>query len=217
MPDEPTARGRPRDETLDAAILRAAAELLAEVGFEALTFSDVAVRAGTTRPAIYRRHASKIELVVAAIGSLAEATAPRPTGDHLADLTAELASFRDGITSVSGVSMVGAMLHGSVADEVRAAYRRLVVGPRRARIRSILDAARADGSVTAAVPDLEAAVAMSVGSWYAHSLAGDDPGTDWPARTARLVLRSLGGDALVDRGEARGSDAAPRFRPRAPR
>ncbi len=200
MPDRRPNRGRPRDETLDQAILDAAAELLSEVGYEALTLSDVAARAGTTRPALYRRHENKAELVIAAIGSLSEAMAPRPTGDHLADLEAELASFQDGITRVSGVPMVGAMLHGSVDPDVLAAYRRQVVAPRRTRLRMIVDAAAADGAVAGSDDDRALAVAMAVGSWYAHALAGDDPGDDWAHRTASLVWRALGGQTVVDTG-----------------
>ncbi len=198
MPDRPVARGRPRDETLDGAIVDAAAELLSEVGYEALTFAEVAARAGTTRPALYRRHSSKAELVIAAIGALSESTAPRRTGDHLADLVAELAAFRDGIVAVSGVPMVGAMLHGSVDPEVRAAYREQVVAPRRARLRDILDAAAADGTITASATARSDVVAMAVGSWYAMALAGDDPGRDWPRRTAHLAWRALGTQGVDD-------------------
>ena len=200
MPSRPANRGRPRDESLDEAIIASAVELLTEVGYEALTFSDVAARAGTTRPALYRRHSSKADLVIAAIGSLSESTAARPTGDHLADLTAELAAFRGGITAVSGVPMVGAMLHGSVDAEVRDEYRRQVVGPRRSRLRTILDAAADDGTISASPDERRQAVAMSVGSWYAHALAGDDPGEDWPRRTAQLVWKALGGQATTDDG-----------------
>ncbi len=200
MSDARPSRGRPRDEALDQAILDAAAELLAEVGYEALTLSDVASRAGTTRPALYRRHATKADLVIAAIGSLSEATAPRPTGDHLVDLEAELASFRDGITLVSGVPMVGAMLHGSVDPGVRDAYRVQVVAPRRARLRTILDAAADDGAIDASDAERGLVVAMAVGSWYAHALAGDDPGDDWARRTASLVWRALGGQVVVEAG-----------------
>ena len=200
MPDRRPSRGRPRDEALDQAILDAAAELLSEVGYEALTLSDVAARAGTTRPALYRRHTSKAELVIAAIGSLSESTAPRPSGDHLADLEAELTSFRDGITRVAGVPMVGAMLHGSVDPDVRAAYRRQVVTPRRARLRTILDTAAADSELAGSDDDRRLAVAMAVGSWYAHALAGDDPGPDWARRTASLLWRALGGQTVADTG-----------------
>ena len=55
--------GRPRDERIDSAVLEAAADLLAEVGYADLTFAAIAERAGTSRPAVYRRWPSKAHLV----------------------------------------------------------------------------------------------------------------------------------------------------------
>lgn len=58
-----TAPGRPRDRRIDGAVLGATAELLVEVGYADLTMDSVAERAGTTKPAIYRRWRSKAHLV----------------------------------------------------------------------------------------------------------------------------------------------------------
>ena len=58
----PTA-GRPRDPRIDAAILRATADLLVEIGYSSLTMAAVADRAGTTKTALYRRWSSKAEPV----------------------------------------------------------------------------------------------------------------------------------------------------------
>lgn len=54
--------GRPRDERIDAAVLDVAAELLLEVGYAGLTIAAVADRAGTSRPAVYRRWPTKAHL-----------------------------------------------------------------------------------------------------------------------------------------------------------
>src|SRR5271169_179483 len=61
--DKPPAAGRPRDPRIDASILRAAAELLVEIGYSNVTMAAVAERAGTTKTALYRRWSSKAELV----------------------------------------------------------------------------------------------------------------------------------------------------------
>ncbi len=58
-----TAPGRPRDRRIDGAVLAATADLLVEVGYADLTVAAVAERAGTTKPAIYRRWRSKAHLV----------------------------------------------------------------------------------------------------------------------------------------------------------
>jgi AcrR family transcriptional regulator len=57
------ARGRPRDSGKDAAIREAAWRILAERGFDGLTFEGVAELASCSRATLYRRYASKVELV----------------------------------------------------------------------------------------------------------------------------------------------------------
>ncbi len=185
--------GRPRDHQLDESILRAARDLLAEVGYDGLSLLAVAQRAGTTRPAIYRRYDDKTKLAIAAIASLADASVPEETGDHLADLIAELRSFRSGIAAVNGLALVATVLNDSTDPAIRSAYRESVVAPRRRRIGAILDAAHAAGIVTADEADRRVAVTMCTGSWYAFALAGQRPPKDWPARTAALVWTAVGG------------------------
>ena len=62
VPDQ-TAAGRPRDPRIDRAVLQATADLLVEVGYADLSIVAIAARAGTTKPAIYRRWPSKAHLV----------------------------------------------------------------------------------------------------------------------------------------------------------
>jgi AcrR family transcriptional regulator len=59
--------GRPRDEGREQAILEAAIELLAEVGYEAMTIEAVAVRARSSKATIYRRWPGKAQLVAEAM------------------------------------------------------------------------------------------------------------------------------------------------------
>ncbi|MFT4029082.1 MAG: TetR/AcrR family transcriptional regulator [Protaetiibacter sp.] len=56
-------RGRPRSTDIDAAIIHAATELLIERGFSQVTVEDVIVRAGTSRPAFYRRYGGIVDLL----------------------------------------------------------------------------------------------------------------------------------------------------------
>jgi AcrR family transcriptional regulator len=83
--------GRPRDESLDAAVLTAVRELLAEEGYSALTVHKVTQRSGVHAKTISRRWSTKAEMVAAAIlGGDTElySGAPEqlPTGDLRADL-----------------------------------------------------------------------------------------------------------------------------------
>lgn len=59
--------GRPPSKQIDRAVLEATLDALAEVGFEALSVADVARRANSTTPAVYRRYPGKTELVIAAV------------------------------------------------------------------------------------------------------------------------------------------------------
>ncbi len=81
------APGRPRDERADRAILDVTLALLAEVGPTALSVEEVASRAGVGKTTIYRRFATKEDLVVAALASLNSAlSTPTPEGGVRASL-----------------------------------------------------------------------------------------------------------------------------------
>src|SRR5690606_37400559 len=67
---ESVSVGRKRDRLLDAKILDATLDVLAEVGASGLTMDLVAARAGSGKGAIYRRWESKSDLVVDAIAQL---------------------------------------------------------------------------------------------------------------------------------------------------
>jgi len=67
---EPVSVGRKRDHLLDAKILEATLDVLAEVGASGLTMDLVAARASAGKGAIYRRWGSKSELVIDAIAQL---------------------------------------------------------------------------------------------------------------------------------------------------
>ncbi|HEX2286998.1 MAG TPA: TetR/AcrR family transcriptional regulator [Mycobacterium sp.] len=80
--------GRPRDNEIDAAVLVAARELLAEIGYAQVTMDATAARAGTSKAAIYRRFKSKAELLFAAAVHGSEMASPVDTGSLRGDLLA---------------------------------------------------------------------------------------------------------------------------------
>jgi AcrR family transcriptional regulator len=104
--------GRPRDPRIDAAILGAAADLLAEIGYSNLTMAAVAERAGTTKTALYRRWSSKAELVHEAAFPAAPTALTTPEGDITGDVRAMIAAARDVFTT----PVVRAALPGLIAD-----------------------------------------------------------------------------------------------------
>jgi AcrR family transcriptional regulator len=64
--------GRKPDRSKDAALLQAAVDVVAEVGYDGMTMDLVAARAGTTKSAMYRRWSSKGELTLDAVVRLQE-------------------------------------------------------------------------------------------------------------------------------------------------
>lgn len=60
-------RGRPRSEASRRAILEAVRDLIADVGYDAMTFEAIAARAGASRQTIYRWWKSKASVVTEAV------------------------------------------------------------------------------------------------------------------------------------------------------
>src|SRR5258705_12386053 len=81
-----TAAGRPRDGQIDEAVLRATLELLESDGYMKLSIAKIAERAGTSKPAIYRRWPSKAHLVHEAVFPLSDATELPDTGSLAGDV-----------------------------------------------------------------------------------------------------------------------------------
>jgi AcrR family transcriptional regulator len=196
--------GRARDASIDERVLEVAGQHLADYGFEGMSVAAVARAAGTTRQALYRRWPSKIELAGAVVGQLGDRHLDLPPGqeaapfvDPFGDLVAELADFAAGVSGPGRLKLVGTMLQDTTDRSVQERYRAHVVAPRRRRIRSILEQAVALELIDHDA-DLEVAVTLGTGSWYARALAGDPVPHDWAARTAALVWRAVGGTPPAD-------------------
>lgn len=110
------AKTRRRGTELAEAILRAAADELAEAGYPGLTMERVAQRAGTNKNAIYRRWPNRAALAVAAYRHLAaDALEPPDTGSLREDALALLRAINCGQTSPAARVLRG-LLTG-VGDE----------------------------------------------------------------------------------------------------
>ncbi|GAA2127053.1 hypothetical protein GALLR39Z86_09690 [Glycomyces algeriensis] len=103
--------GRPRDSQIDHAITTATRALLAERGYAKLTVDAVASRAGIGKAAIYRRFATKQEMIFAATVHDMEEQPPPDSGSLRGDLQA--------IGEVIAAQLSTAppdVLHGLLAD-----------------------------------------------------------------------------------------------------
>ncbi len=195
----PRAPGRPREPETDARILDAAFRLMAQGGYVRMSMDAVAAEAGVTKPTIYRRWPSKIELAMAALRAYCDASRPLVVGDTRADLIAELEHFRRALSRPHGMSLYGMVLaEEHETPELLAAFRESLVVPRRRALRAILAAAQARGELRPAA-DIALAVNMLVGAFYAQYVAGVPFAADWSATLVDTLLRGLAKEPL--RGE----------------
>ncbi len=189
----PNCRGRRRDDTIDARVLGIANRHLAERGFAGLSFSAIAEEAGTTRQALYRRWPTKERLIGDAIRGAGNRDVVCLSADPRADLEHELALWIESEAD-AGVAMAGAMLSRQAPQDARDCYREHVLAPRRQRMTDILTHAQALERIDADA-DIPGAVGVAIGAAYAAHLSGAIA-PDWPARTAALVWRAIGGTDL---------------------
>jgi AcrR family transcriptional regulator len=139
--------GRPRDRQIDAAVVDATLVVLDEVGYGRLTLEEVARRAGTTKPAIYRRWSGRQRLVLAALSRrLGEARAP-DTGCTLCDLDECLKVFVAAFRRMPP-GVIGSLYADCAGDrELRAAFMTALFEPPRAAVRQTLEQAHARGDL----------------------------------------------------------------------
>jgi AcrR family transcriptional regulator len=151
LEEHPAARRR-RGVELESALLDATWAELVEVGYGALTFDAVAQRAGTSRPVVYRRWATKPELVRAAVARVArrDAIATPDTGSLRGDMVAIMRfanQKRIGFTAFFVAYLGGYFLETGTSP---ADLREVIIGDRPSTVDIVIDRAIARGEVDAA-------------------------------------------------------------------
>jgi AcrR family transcriptional regulator len=140
---KPQARGSP----VVARVLRAAIEELARIGYGALSIEEVANRAGVNKTTVYRRWATKSELVRAALRSMGdERVCEVSTGSLRGDLLAVGRSIIAFAESSEGRSILRMLLAEGMEPElaeIAASLRR----EREASPRALVDEAVARGDL----------------------------------------------------------------------
>jgi len=177
--------GRPLDAEATRRIHRAALDQLARRGFAAMTMEGVAEAAAVGKPALYRRHRDKAELVVAALGAALPELHPPPRGDPREALAGLLEQVLGGGETARVVAMAAGLL--AVADdhpELMAAYRERVLEPRRALAVAVVRRAQEHGDVRAGV-DPDQAVDALTGQILARLWRGGPLDRPWRERTLR--------------------------------
>ena len=157
--------GQPGSQQSRIAILQAVDDLLAEVGYGALTIEAIAERAGVGQQTVYQWWSTKAEvLFAAAITGAAYELLPEPKATTLGDLTA----YIEAVVSFLTNSRAGAgyrVLIGEAQHDAAVAQLMATVAVFDDAASTILDRAIARGDLPATVP-LTVAAAMVTGPAY---------------------------------------------------
>lgn len=182
--------GRPRDSRVDDAIASAVRELLTEVGYTRLTMAEVAARAGVGKAAIYRRHATKQEMIFdVLLPGRFLAVAP-DRGSLRADLAAVLAEIAEAMASPPPGTVPGLLadIHADPALQDR--FDEKYLGAQRQTLKEILDRATARGELTSR-PDPATLNALLVGPVFAWLFLLSESPDQLPALTSALLDATL--------------------------
>ncbi|GGH38661.1 TetR/AcrR family transcriptional regulator [Microbacterium album] len=203
-PSQRATTGRPRDAQLDRAILASALAILDESGYQELSLEAVARRAGTSRPAIYRRWPGRVHLALAAIGSRLEAPRSPDTGCTLCDLDESFTLFLAAYRLIRPDVLSALLAECATSPELRTTYLETLIEPARRAVAHTIDRAVARGDLRI---DADREVLLDMVGALVHYLAlfGNRHITDTEAEQAiEMLLRGAARDydALVAHSRA---------------
>jgi AcrR family transcriptional regulator len=143
------AGGRPRNPNIDSAVLAATLALLDEAGYAALSLEDVARRAGTSRPAIYRRWHGRARLALAALAMRLDVAEVPDLGCTVCDLEEGLGVFARVFATIRPDAL-GPLFAECNADPIlQAEFMAVLFDPPRAAVARMLDRALVRGDLRA--------------------------------------------------------------------
>lgn len=204
--------GRPRDPRIDAAVLGATLAVLDEVGYGELSLEEVARRAGTSRPAIYRRWSGRAPLVLAAIATRLDVPEPPDTGCTLCDLDESFNVFLAAYRTIRP-DVLSALYTDCVPDpQLRQRYLDTVIEPAKQAVALTLERATAKGDLRDDA-DRDQLLELVASLVHYRSLYGRDHLTEEEAWSViEMLLRGVAVDfpALLAHSEALEAEHAAR-------
>jgi AcrR family transcriptional regulator len=195
--------GRPRSAAADASIVRATLDLLLEEGYRGLTMEQVRARAGVGKATLYRRFASKQDLVTEAIRHLNQPLDRPDTGSVREDILAVARSVMTGAERVELGSFAPRLLAESAGDpEMHAIFYENLVAPRRAVMGAVLRRGVDRGELREDL-DIEMAIDVLTGPWiYRLLISGGDAAAIYRADPSALLDLVLSGLAPRPDGDS---------------
>lgn len=185
--------GRPRNRAIDEAVLRATVDLLGELSYAELSLDVIAARAGTSKPAIYRRWRGKAHLVHEAVFPIDATTAIPGTGSLEQDVremtrrtinVLSTPAARAALPGLIGEMASDPTLHNALLERFADI---LVRG-----LNDYLQAAIRRGEVRDGVTASELAEAIAGMTLLALITRGADVDDSWIDQTARLITKGIG-------------------------
>ena len=195
--------GRPRSEQIDAAIIAATQEMLVSEGYGGVSFEGVARRAGTSRPAIYRRWSGRPSLVLAALADQLDIPTPPDTGCTLCDVDESFQIFLGAYRAIRPEDLSALYADCAHDAELRSAYLATIIEPARCAVATTLDRAIAHGDLR---EDFDRELVLDLVASLVHYRAMFGPNHLSESQAGEAIQVLLQGaavnyDALVERSE----------------
>jgi AcrR family transcriptional regulator len=185
--------GRPRDPRIDDAVLQATVELLDEVGYLQLTIGAIAERAGTNKPAIYRRWPTKAHLVHEAVFPAQDPEAIPSGGDLRSDIRVLVAIGVELLaTPAARAALPGLLAEMNVDPTLQADVLGRFADGAWGRLQQRLDAAIATGEVRA---DVQSSTVLEIiaGSTFIATILrpGEQIDPEWVEVVVDLIVQGI--------------------------
>ncbi|MFJ1617261.1 TetR/AcrR family transcriptional regulator [Streptomyces sp. NPDC088251] len=139
--------GRPRDAAIDQAVLDAVLNLLDEVGYTRLTVEAVARRAGTTKPAVYRRWSTLPSLVLDALTARLGRLRPPASDCTICDLSDAIKLYVAAFQRMPPDALASLLADCGADPQCRETFMASLFDPPRIAVGQVLDAAIARGDL----------------------------------------------------------------------
>ena len=190
MPTSPNpapAPGRPVDPAISRAALTAALEVLDEKGYSNFSFDEVARRARTTRPTLYRRWPRRQNLALDALAQRLEGVEPPDTGCTICDLSETIAAFFATVEGLRPDTLPALLADCAVDTALHEQFMSTLLDPTRSAAARTLQSAVARGDLRG---DLDVDLTLDwLASWVYYRFMFSRSTTD--ARTVERAVETL--------------------------
>jgi AcrR family transcriptional regulator len=187
-----TEIGRPRDPRIDDAVLQATVELVGKTPYAELSVDAIARRAGTSKPAIYRRWPSKAHLVHEAVFPLDDATELPDTGTLTGDVREMVRRTVEVLTAPAAIAALPGLVGEMAADlTLHAALLERFSGILSSGLTERLYDAAARGEVRPDVSAADLTEAVAGITFLRLLTRGANLDDAWVDRTTTLITRGI--------------------------